>query len=279
MYKQVIEANIALHTQLAEHYNSCEPHFRPENIAKVEAIVKNLCLECKVTHLVDLGCGTGFMINIAKKYVKNIIGVDITPAMLNKVDTSGNAEITLIQSDTGNVSLANESAQLVTAYSFLHHLFDIKPTLETAFKVLTLGGSFYADLDPNYYFWEQVNKLDRYGSYDPIVKREIEMVTYKDEDIEKNFGVSKDTFNQAEYGKNIAGGFKEEEIISLLKSVGFSSVKFMYHWYIGQGSLINDAQYSKEERFKYADITNEVLQKIMPLSRHLFKYVGFIASK
>ena len=47
----------------------------------------------------------------------------------------------------------------------------------------------------------------------PIVrKREIEMVTYKDEDIEKNFGVDKDVFNAAEYGKNIKGGFRAEEL-------------------------------------------------------------------
>jgi hypothetical protein len=39
------------------------------------------------------------------------------------------------------------------------------------------------------------------------------MVTYKDEDIEKNFGVSKDVFNTAEFGKNITGGFKEEELL------------------------------------------------------------------
>ena len=34
--QKVIEANIAVHSRLAAHYQSCEPQFRPENVAKVE---------------------------------------------------------------------------------------------------------------------------------------------------------------------------------------------------------------------------------------------------
>ena len=88
--------------------------------------------------------------------------------------------------------------------------FDVKPTIETAFKALKTGGVFYADLDPNFYFWDQIDQLQRDGSYHSIVKREIEMVTYKDEDILNKFGVPCETFNDAEYGKNRLGGFKEE---------------------------------------------------------------------
>ena len=124
-----------------------------------------------------------------------------------------------------------------------------------------------------------MNKLDREGAYDDIVKREIEMVTYKDEDIEKNFGVEKNVFNAAEYGKNIKGGFRAEELEQALKNIGFKKVNFFYHWFIGQGKLINDETYTKEERFRYAEITNLYLQKALPLSKNLFKYIGFTAEK
>ena len=94
-YEEVVKANIALHSKMADDYSTCEPHFRPENIAKVEAKLKNIIDETKAKRLLDLGCGTGFMINIAKKYVTEIDGVDVTQAMMDKVDTSGPAKIRL----------------------------------------------------------------------------------------------------------------------------------------------------------------------------------------
>jgi ubiquinone/menaquinone biosynthesis C-methylase UbiE len=277
-YSEIIKANIALHSKMSEHYNTCEPHFKPENIQKVEAKLLEAINATKAEKLLDLGCGTGFMINIAKKYVKEITGVDVTQAMLDKVDLTS-AKITLINHDTGSVALDFGSYDVVSAYSFLHHLYDVLPTFKTASNALKPRGKFYADLEPNYYFWEKIHQLDRNGKYDPIVKREIEMVTYKDEDIEKNFGVEKDIFNNAEFGKNIMGGFKEEDLREQLLKAGFTKVDFFYHWYIGQAALINDEQFTKEDRFKHADVMDNILQRILPLSKHLFKYVGFIATK
>lgn len=278
-YQKVIEANIALHSRMSDDYSTCEPHFRPENIQKVEDKLKPVIEATNAKRLLDLGCGTGFMINIAKKYVQEIHGVDVTQAMMDKVDKSGNATIVLHNHDTGSFPVEEGSFDVVTGYSFLHHLYDVVPTLQTAFKALRKGGQFYADLDPNYYFWEGVNQLDRNGQYDGIVKREIEMVTYKDEDIEKNFGVDKDVFNQAEFGKNIKGGFREEELVAALKNIGFTDVQFFYHWFIGQGKLINDESMDRTARFAHAEVMHDYLLKAMPLTRNLFKYVGFVATK
>lgn len=278
-YQSVIEANIALHSKMSNDYSTCEPHFRVENIENVEAKLKPVFEQTQAKKMLDLGCGTGFVINIAKKYVAEIHGVDVTQAMMDKVDRTGNAKIELFNHDTGSFEAAAGTYDVVTAYSFLHHLYDVVPTLKTAYGALRSGGVFYADLDPNYYFWEGVNKLDRKGTYDEIVKREIEMVTYKDEDIEKNFGVEKDIFNSAEYGKNIKGGFRAGELEVALQEIGFKKINFFYHWFIGQGKLINDETYPKEERFRYAGIMDQYLQKALPLSRNLFKYIGFTAEK
>lgn len=278
-YQKVLQANISLHTKLANDYNTCEPHFRPENIEKVESILKKMVSGLKKPSLLDLGCGTGFIIHIAKKYFDEIHGVDVTQAMLNKVDKTGKAKITLFNHDTGTFPTQKEHYDVVTAYSFLHHLYEIEPTITTAFNALKKNGIFYSDLDPNYYFWEQINNLNRDGNYDPIVKREIEMVSFKDEDIETKFKVDKDIFNNAEYGKNITGGFKENELKEKFLTVGFKKVEVFYHWYIGQGHLINDTEIKKEERFKHADVMNNILQKSLPLSRHLFKYLRIIATK
>src|SRR3989442_2240737 len=183
-YQEVVAANIALHQRMSDAYNTCEPHFRPENVRAVEAKLLPLLKATNARRLLDLGCGTGFMIEIAKDHVREIQGVDVTRAMLDKVDTTGPGVIRLFEADAGSFPVAGETFDVVTSYSFLHHLYDIRPALATAYRALRAGGRFYADLDPNYYFWAGINGLERPGDYDLIVRREVEAVTFKDEDIE-----------------------------------------------------------------------------------------------
>lgn len=277
--QEVINANIELHTELSDHYNTCEPQYRPENLQRVEKLIKSIISDIDATKALDLGCGTGFVIDILKKYVDEIAGVDVTQAMMDKVDKSGNTKITLYNHDTGTFPVEEGYYDIVTAHSFLHHLYDIVPTINTAAKALRKGGKFFNELDPNFYFWEGVNNLDRNGAFSKIVKTEIENVSFKDEDIESTFGVKKDVFNNAEYGKNVKGGFKEEELTDVLLAAGFSEVKITYHWYLGQASLLNHLGIPKEEATKHADIMDEVLHLSLPLSRNLYKYIGFIATK
>jgi ubiquinone/menaquinone biosynthesis C-methylase UbiE len=277
--QKVIEANIAVHSRLAAQYQECEPHFRPENVAKVEQRVAALVKETRAENLLDLGCGTGFMINIAKQHIRRIVGVDVTSAMLERVDRSGPASIELVNHDTGTYPAAPGTFQLVMAYSFLHHLADVLPTFRTASRALATGGKFYADLDPNFYFWEGIYKLERGGDYHPLVRREIEAVTFKDEEIEAKFGVSREVFNHAEFGKDMAGGFKEEKLREQLKEAGFSQIEFSYHWFLGEGFLINSGTATRDELFQQAAVTNDALQRALPVSRNLFKYLGFVATK
>src|SRR3954462_10506225 len=97
--QKVIEANIAVHSKLAAHYQQCEPHFRPENVAKVERRLAALVKEIRAEKMLDLGCGTGFMINIARPHLRHMVGVDVPAAMLDGVDKSGPAKIELVTPD------------------------------------------------------------------------------------------------------------------------------------------------------------------------------------
>jgi ubiquinone/menaquinone biosynthesis C-methylase UbiE len=216
--KDAISANIAVHSAMANDYNAIEPHFRPESIKRVDEIINRIHSENKFSKVLDLGCGTGFMINIVKKYASEIVGVDVTQAMMDKVDISGNISIELINSDTGTVVLPQNHFDLATAYTFLDHLYDMQPTFSNAYNALREGGVFYADLSPNYYFWNDVKKVDATKQYDPILQREINAVLSKDAEIEEQFGIDKNIFQSAEYQKHIKGGLVEEELRDLLMS-------------------------------------------------------------
>ena len=80
-------------------------------------------------------------------------------------------------------------------------------------------------------------------------------------------------------GKDVAGGFKEEEVRAMLLDVGFSDVAFTYYWYLGQASLVNDASKSRDACLADAALVDAALQRVMPLSRNLYKYIGFVATK
>lgn len=277
--KKAIEANIIVHSTMADEYNIKEPHFRPESIERVKGIVANIFEKNNFETALDLGCGTGFMINILKEKAKKITGVDVTQAMLDKVDKTGNAEVILINSDTGTVKLQKEFYDIATAYTFLDHLYDLKPTFNNTFNSLKKGGIFYADLSPNYYFWESIKKLNFQNNYHSILQREIDAVLRKDEEIEKDFGIDKVVFAMAEHQKHKLGGFKEEVLRDLLLQVGFTEVEIIYHWFIGQAELTNNANLSFEDKKKLAIYSHNLLTRCLPLSRHLFKYIGFIAKK
>jgi ubiquinone/menaquinone biosynthesis C-methylase UbiE len=278
-YDQVVKANIEVHTALAHEYNGCQPHYRPENISYVEGKLGSVVEQTSAKRLLDLGCGTGFMIDIAKRHVPEIHGVDVTEAMLGRVDTAGPALIKLFAADTGSFPVEEGAYDVVTAYSFLHHLYDIEPTVSTAYKALRPGGVFYADLEPNYYFWEAITAIDKDREYDPVVKREIHSVLSTDEELFTAYAIDKDLFNHAEYNKNIRGGFREGDLLTALKSAGFSKAHVFYYWFLGQAGLVNDERFDRPARLQMAETFSEILARGLPLTRSLFKYLGFFATK
>ncbi len=282
-YEEVVDANVKVFGTLASEYNETEPHFRPENRARVGAVLKQVlsdagCVEGKA-RMLDVGCGTGFMIDLGKPMCAEIHGVDISPAMLSRVDRGGPCPITLSNAETGSMNVPADHFDVATAYSFLHHLKDLKPTIERTFVALRKGGRFYADLEPNGYFLEAVSALDRGRSYDAVVEREIEQVGDKDAEIAGRINVPTGTFQSAEFGKSLKGGFFEEELIGLLTSVGFREARIDYNWFLGQGVLINDPAIDKTQRLAIAAATDRVLQRGLPVSRVLYKYLAIHAVK
>jgi len=65
----VIAANVRLHTAAADRYKD-EPHYRPESRARIREIISSLQQETRGESLLDLGCGMGFIIDIARDFFK-----------------------------------------------------------------------------------------------------------------------------------------------------------------------------------------------------------------
>ncbi len=269
----VIEANIHVHTSLAEVYNKDEPHFRPENKAKVSSRLEALKQRVEGERLLDLGCGTGFIIDLARPFFSTIRGVDITPAMLEQVDTEGH-DIELHNGQVEDVPFEDNSFDALTAYSFLDHLEDQRAMLVEAKRVMKDGAEFYIDLVPNRFYWAALSQETDYDQVDvsAFVKREHDMVTENDKRIEAEYGIDADVFRAAEPAKE-TGGVDPYEFKRLALDVGFSQCEVHFDWFLGNAKVLH--QQSAEE----AETVMAYLKECLPISKGMFKYVWFVLKK
>lgn len=272
MQPDIIQANIEVHRRMADSYATTEPHFRPENQSKVRGILTELRARCGGGRLVDLGCGTGFILQLAKDLFTELHGVDVTQAMLDKVDrSSGN--IFLHNAPVEQLPLPDAAFDLVTSYSFIHHVRDYRAVLREAHRVLRPGGLVYIDLEPNRLFWERLSALPPDASHSPLLRQARIGVTETDIKVQEQYGIPKELFNLAEYGKAILGGVDRAELHEASRALGFSACESQYEWYLGQGEVMHG------QSFEAAAVVERYLRSIAPLSDHLFKYVRFILTK
>jgi len=274
--KFVQEANIALHSQLAEKYDE-QPHFKPENQKLVQNILKGISEQTQKGKLLDLGCGTGFVLELAHSYFDELYGVDITPKMLEiaekKFSQKGYKNIFLKQESTDKMSLPDNYFDCATAYSYLHHLPSPLPTLREAYRTLKKGGIFYADLDPNFYFWQAVKDSAKTKNVSELLKKDILSICDMTSGYKGIKSVKADAVRGAEYIESSKGGFKEESFIKAFQKAGFKDVKIEYHWFWEEAKVI------RELSVKDARYFEEHLRLGLPVTRSFFKYMRTIARK
>lgn len=272
----VVTANVAVHSAMAATYNEREPHFRPENQKNVRSVLERLAQDTGGGRLLDLGCGTGFVINLAKDLFRQIDGVDITQPMLDRVDlSSGN--IVLHNTRCEDLPFESGTFDAATAYSFLDHLADYSLVLKEAHRVLRPGGKMYADLLPNKRFWDEVNLVgERDGNTGidaPLVKREVEMLMSQHEMVERDYDIDGQTFLAAEPWKTATRGISSRDFAQIAKDIGFSDVEVTFQWYLGQGNVLHG------QGQQDADTVENYLRSVLPISESLFKYLRIVLTR
>ena len=268
----VRDANILVHSRMAAEYNEREPHFRPENQAMVRARLERLRRDFG-GRLLDIGCGTGFIIDLAVDLFDDVRGIDLTPAMLAHVRLRPNVQV--YTADAARLPFEADCFDVVSAYSFMHHLQDLDPVLAEAHRVLRPGGCLYVDLEPNRHFW--LNAMSVRDSIGPstaaLAREEVASVLDTSARVEAEFGIPADVFDLAEYNKSITGGIDPDEFTEKAQRAGFGRVEVTYEWFGGQGKILHGVSAVA------AAHVDDYLRQALPLSRGLYKYLRFLATK
>ena len=264
----VRDANILVHSRMAAEYNEREPHFRPENRAAVRGRLEALRQEFG-GRLLDIGCGTGFIIDLAADVFEQVRGLDLTPAMLARVPRRPNVQV--YRGDAAHLPFGARRFDVVSAYSFLHHLEDLTPVLREVRRVLRPGGCLYADLEPNRHFWKNVMSVrEATGSAAAALARdEIASVCETGAKVEQEYGIPANVFDLAEYNKAVTGGIDPEEFCALAREAGFVETEASYEWFAGQGKILHGVS------AEAAGHVDAYLRQALPLSRGLYKYLRF----
>ena len=275
----VLAANIEVHAALANsgEYNR-SPHFNQENRDKVRAILEEVIRRNPGnfnSKLLDMGCGTGFIIHLVADLVDEVHGVDITEDMMKLIDLS-KGKIILKRAQVEDLPFGSEEFDFVTAYSFLDHLLDYRLALREAFRVLKPGGIFFAGLNPNRGFSEMLRKIESkvVPTELPLaISREIKGMLHNGEYHKEMFGLNEDSLTKAEPEKSTNGGFDPKEVLDTAELLGFSAVECHFDWFLGQGVLMNS------DSSIDLDNIDQYLQSMLPASSHFYKYMNFIFTK
>ena len=273
-----LAANIHVHGHLAntgEYQKSV--HFRPENQRKVRAILQRLASahpDAKSGRIVDFGCGTGFVIDLVHDLFAEVYGVDITQDMMKHVDRH-DGTVRLVECLAEQTPFPDNHFEFATAYSFMDHLFSYQEFLAEVYRVLKPGGVFYSDLNPNRAFILNMERVAHSGELElnPIVQREIQGALHNGSHYAANYGLNATVLEDAEPIKTRDKGFDAHEVLQAGRDLGFSSCRVEYEWFLGQAKVMHGA--SPED----AEIIDQYLKMVLPVSDSLYKYLRFVFKK
>ncbi|WP_159730927.1 metalloregulator ArsR/SmtB family transcription factor [Methylosinus sp. Ce-a6] len=112
--------------------------------AQVEAAIREAVGEAPLRRLLDLGAGTGRMLELFAPQAEQAVGVDLSSAMLavarGRLEKAGARNVQLRQGDMYALPIERNSCDLVIVHQVLHYLDDPGRALREAARTLAPGG-------------------------------------------------------------------------------------------------------------------------------------------
>jgi len=121
---------------------------------EVEAAIRSILAGARVGSLLDLGTGTGRILELFSGEMERGLGIDLSADMLSvaraNLERAGVRNATVRQGDIYNLALPRDAFDVVIVHQVLHFLEDAPRALKEAARVLKPGGRLLVvDFDPH----------------------------------------------------------------------------------------------------------------------------------
>ena len=242
--KSTLKDNISTYNnKKIDHYENNYGIFNEENQKRIEGLIKEWSQTVPNDIFVDIGMGSGNVFNISKKYFNRCYGIDmaLSLAIEKKIDRNS-----LIKGDGLNLPIKSNSINMISAYSFLHHLDSQLDFFVESHRCLKQNGILYTDGDKNVFFIKMYVMFKLFKAKLLGKKKEI---TYFQNYLEDH-GT----------GERYFGGLDYKKIYKELRSAGFRDISITFR-------LSNNPRYTGTLIYKLLEIMN-----IKILSSHFFIY-------
>ena len=223
----VKEANKTFHDQESSCYESHHSDiFNPQTQQRIAEILAWIRTRSEGEYLLDAGCGTGNILNMAGAHFGERVGVDISPGMCREA-LKKNPWIACAELES--LPLPENYFDAVASFSVLHHLYEHEAYCREVYRVLKPGGYLYTDHDPNLLnvtsgAGKAYNKLYKFISILPAETDKSEK-----EELDEDVEVDDDLIRYVEYHHQIKKGLDPRQLKDILLRVGFREVKIIYH--------------------------------------------------
>ena len=236
--KDVIRANRRVYNSRSiEWYNADSSIFNPNQQQEIRAILEDIKQRTRGERFLDVGCGTGNLLKIARDIFPEILGVDVAEHLLAEVARrEGLGQ--LISAEADHLPLPDCCLDCVGLFAVMHHMMDPLPALREAFRVLRPGGILYTDHDINHYcsrfyhLWHLLRYRKRIAFHSA------------EEDL-------------AEYHNVHTSGLNADTLRSGLLDIGFEHVEIKYH---------NSTREDLAGIYRFALPAMKAVTKILPLA-------------
>lgn len=94
------------------------------------------------SRILEVGCGTGILIEDLVKHYDYVVGIDISLSMVTKIDRSSSSLKGIIVSDGTKLPFGAELFDAVICRGSLHHFPSLELALAEIYRTLKMGGTF-----------------------------------------------------------------------------------------------------------------------------------------
>lgn len=122
--------------------NVYDVQYQEEQETKIRTALANISLK-RTDSVLDAGCGTGMLFKHVAEESKLLIGTDVSSGLLNKARPRATKfpTVSLIQADSDNLPLRNETFDTVLAITLLQNMPDPQATLTEIKRVTKQNGT------------------------------------------------------------------------------------------------------------------------------------------